>query len=252
MLAESSTMASKPPAGSAGSDKGGGEPLLSADAYPNRVVEHVSSFPEPSIYFKVTCIGLLRGWTSSWDRHSSGNLSAQVYESEIDEPEAKIRRDVGKLYERWQEKYGRRWPENGMNTEDLVWLAEEAYKPQIPGGSASGGNAAQKLVPIEKEAYPGEFVSEPGGDDDAADGKKKKKKKRVAMSNYEATVAGGNWVTDEFESVDYEAGNLEQMWDMYLWDREGKPLMMPEGGPNEAAVRGDGFQKGGAFDEDQQ
>jgi hypothetical protein len=104
-------------------------------------------------------------------------------------------------------------------------------------------------VPIEKEAYPGEFVSEPGADDDTADGKKKKKKKRAAMSNYEATMAGGNWVTDEFESVDYEAGNLEQMWDMYLWDREGKPLMMPEGGPNEAAVR---VGEKSVFDEDQQ
>lgn len=35
-----------------------------------------------------------------------------------------------KLYERWEQKYGRKWPENGLNTEDLVWLYNEAYQDE--------------------------------------------------------------------------------------------------------------------------
>lgn len=57
------------------------------------------------------------------------------------------------------------------------------------------------------------------------------------MSNYEATLAGGNWITDEFESVDYEAGNLESLFNMHLWDYESKPTLMPDGPPDEAQVR---------------
>ena len=86
-----------------------------------------SPFPAPELFFK-------------------------VYESEADEPEAKIRRDVNKLYEKWMKEHGRRWPDRGMNTEDLVWLAEEAYKP--PGTSAAEVPIkARGFVPVEKEEY---------------------------------------------------------------------------------------------------
>ena len=42
-------------------------------------------------------------------------------------------------------------------------------------------------------------------------------------------------MTDEFESDEYIAGNLELLWDDYLWDRDGVPTVMPEGPPDEAA-----------------
>lgn len=35
----------------------------------------------------------------------------------------------------------------------------------------------------------------------------------------QADMAEGMWVTDEFESEDYERGNLEKAWGMYLWDK---------------------------------
>lgn len=79
------------------------------------VIKDNTPFPVPELYFK-------------------------VYDSEKDEPDAKIRQDVYKLYERWQEKYGRRWPENGMNTEDMVWLYEEAYKEKNGEAAASSSS----------------------------------------------------------------------------------------------------------------
>ena len=168
-----------------------------------------SPFPAPELYFK-------------------------VYESEADEPEAKIRRDVNKLYEKWMKEHGRRWPDRGMNTEDLVWLAEEAYKPEgTPSSADVPPISAIGLVPLEKDEYEGEFITEPGEEGVAPGGKRKPAKPRV--SNYEATKAGGVWVTDEFESDEYIAGNLEQMWDMHLWDRDGNPTVMPGGPPDEAA-----------------
>lgn len=194
---------------------------LSAQVY-NPVIKNDTPFPVPDLYFK-------------------------VYDSEVDEPEAKIRRDVGKLYERWQQKYGRRWPENGMNTEDLVWLAEEAYKPQGGARQPTAGEMRRGLAPLEEERYPGEFIPEaPEQSAPAAGGGKSGKRSKKgaaqqegprALSNYEATAAGGNWVTDEFESGDYEAGNLETLWGMHLWDYESKPTMMPAGPPDEQAVR---------------
>ncbi|KAJ9507502.1 hypothetical protein QJQ45_006474 [Haematococcus lacustris] len=192
-------------------------PNISAQAF-TPIIKDDTPFPVPEIYFK-------------------------VYESEEDEPEAKIRRDVGKLYDRWLEKYGRRWPENGMNTEDLVWVAEEAYKPKIDSEDAtefgeplSDLDFTSELVPIEKEAFPGEFIPEPGADGAAAgpDDTTPGSRPRRPPNNYEATVNGCTWVTDEFESIDYEAGNLETLWGTYLWDREGKPIFMPDGPPNEA------------------
>mmetsp|Transcript_15921 Transcript_15921/g.34385 ORF Transcript_15921/g.34385 Transcript_15921/m.34385 type:complete len:916 (+) Transcript_15921:178-2925(+) len=167
------------------------------------------------------------------------DLYFKVYDSEKDEPESRVRRDVNKLYEKWLKEHGRRWPDKGLNTEDLVWLREEAYKPssssdklnkqgQIPASQAG-------YVPVEKAEYDGEFLTEPGEDGSAAGAKKKSRGVRPMVSNYEATKAGGNWITDEFESEDYEAGNMELLWDMYLWDREGNPTVMPEGAPDEAA-----------------
>ncbi|KXZ49183.1 hypothetical protein GPECTOR_22g773 [Gonium pectorale] len=189
------------------------------------VVKDDAEFPEPSLYFK-------------------------VFESEADEPEAKVRADVNKLYDRWIEKYGRRWPEDGLNTEDMVWLAEQKRKPRRgpPRGPA---------VAVEETEYEDEFVpfdddgSSPaapaaegsgaasGGKGSAAAGAgaagakpgKRAGPPRRKLTDLEKTQLGGKWVTDEFESADYEAGNLEQLWNMYLWDREGKPTMMPDGPP---------------------
>lgn len=48
------------------------------------------------------------------------------------------------------------------------------------------------------------------------------------MPMSQATADGRlQWLTDEFESEDYIAGNLEKLWDMYLFDMEGKPMLMP-------------------------
>jgi hypothetical protein len=49
---------------------------------PTRVVD-ATPFPDPSLYFK-------------------------VFDSEADEPDAKYRQDVLKLYERWEQKHGRK------------------------------------------------------------------------------------------------------------------------------------------------
>jgi hypothetical protein len=171
-------------------------------------------FPAPDLYFK-------------------------VYDSEADEPESKIRADVNKLYEKWQREHGRRWPDRGLNTEDLVWLQEEAYKQPGQPSPVPAPLKGTGKVPVEKEEYDGEFISELGDDGaiggaiGGAKGKGKSIKPRV--SNYDATKAGGIWVTDEFESDEYMAGNLETLWDMHLWDRDGNPTIMPEGPPDEAA-----------------
>eukprot|EP00955_Chlamydomonas_euryale_P105774 365661-Chlamydomonas_euryale.AAC.59 len=169
-------------------------------------------FPVPELYFK-------------------------VFESEADEPESKIRADVNKLYEKWQAEHGRRWPDRGLNTEDLVWLQEEAYKEPGQSSGPPLPPSAMGMKPAEKEEYDGEFISEV---DEAAggaggDGKKAKGSRKPRVSNFDATKAGGIWVTDEFESDEYMAGNLETMWNMYLWDRDGNPTVMPEGNPDEAA-----------------
>lgn len=207
---------------------------------PPGIIDDKTQFPDPSLYFK-------------------------IYDSEKDEPETKIRADVNKLYDRWMEKYGRRWPEDGLNTEDMVWLAEEAYKPKsqqsasldaarVASGASAGPSSASAAagssrpsgrrtrkasgrVELEKTEFEDEFI--PNTEDEfaavaKAEGKAAPASKDIQrLSNYEATLAGGKWVTDEFESQDYEAGNLEQMWNMYLWDKEGKPTLMPSGPPKE-------------------
>ncbi|PNH03067.1 hypothetical protein TSOC_010902 [Tetrabaena socialis] len=168
-----------------------------------------AEFPEPSLYFR-------------------------VFESEEGEPDSKVRGDVNKLYDRWIEKYGRRWPEDGLNTEDMVWLAE-VNRPKR-------GRPAPPGVPGEEADREDEFIPESGdvGDaspaDPAAAGGAPSSKPgppgsgaaRRPLTDLDKTVAGGVWVTDEFESAEYEAGNLEKLWDMYLWDAEGKPTMMPD------------------------
>jgi hypothetical protein len=199
---------------------------------PTVIVDNVE-FPDASLYFK-------------------------VFESEEDEPDSKVRADVNKLYERWIEKYGRRWPEDGINTEDLVWLAEESTKPRsIPprprGKPVEVSEYTDEFIPLSDEAADGAAaaagasgrskrsasgaaaagegaaVGAAGASPAAGAAGTKPRRGTAPMSNYEKTVAGGKWVTDEFESADYEAGNLEQLWNMYLWDREGKPTMMPDG-----------------------
>lgn len=81
------------------------------------VVEDDTPFPAPDLYFR-------------------------VYESEEDEPDAKYRRDVYKLYDKWLKEHGRRWPENGINTEDLVWLYEEAYREERERAGPSSADAS--------------------------------------------------------------------------------------------------------------
>eukprot|EP00798_Chlamydomonas_sp_ICE-L_P018651 gene18651-25167_t len=185
------------------------EPVKQEDAQEPIDVIDDTPFPVPDLYFK-------------------------VYESELDEPDSKVRRDVNLLYERWMTMHGRRWPEKGLDTEDMVWLREESHKPDAmkllamerdgvapPPEDAYINPAQVDMVAAEKQMYDGEFITEPGEEIDG------KPASRPLMSNYEATKAGAKWVTDEFESENYEAGNLELMWDMYLWDRDGNSLIMP-------------------------
>lgn len=116
----------------------------------------------------------------------------------------------------------------GMNTDDMVWLDEEKEREKKGGSLPPKSAKALGAAPAEKDSFPGEFLSEPADEG----GKPGAGGKPLSTLSKE----GGNWVTDEFESYDYEAGNLETLWDMHLWDREGKPLMMPEGPPDEAMV----------------
>ncbi len=51
-------------------------------------------------------------------------------------------------------------------------------------------------------------------------------------------VANATWVTDEFESEDYEQGNMELIHDAYLWDGEGRPTVMPSEPPAEELGEG--------------
>jgi hypothetical protein len=108
------------------------------------VVVDSTPFPDPALYFK-------------------------VFDSERDEPGARYREDVNKLYARWEAKYGRKWPENGLNTDDLVWLYNEAYADEAAaaaGGGGSGGDqpgpslgrraAARRSVPGVPRTYPRE------------------------------------------------------------------------------------------------
>ena len=126
--------------------KGEGKPTKAAKPAPPAkqppidVVDD-TPFPVPELYFK-------------------------IFDSELDEPEAKVRRDVNKLYDKWLKEHGRRWPEKGLNTEDLVWLQEEAYKPQ-PGLYQAGAvpRDPQQLKqlgikPVEEAAYDGEFLTD--------------------------------------------------------------------------------------------
>ncbi|MEW5318158.1 MAG: hypothetical protein WDW38_009403 [Sanguina aurantia] len=206
--------------------------------------EDDATFPLPSLYFR-------------------------VFDSEKDEPDSKVKADVFKLYERWQEKTGRRWPENGLQTEDMVWLAEEAHKKP---GQGSGRSRADRLadgdlVLAEESEYQNQFIPESeetmaaiadreagasaadgsstaatttsGKAGSAGTGKKTPgsaaaaagtgggtRLPRTHMSNYEKTVEGGVWVTDEYESQEIEAGNMEQLWNQYLFDEEGKPIFL--------------------------
>jgi hypothetical protein len=98
---------------------------------PTRVVDD-TPFPDPSLYFK-------------------------VFDSERDEPDTKYREDVIKLYERWEKKYGRKWPENGLNTEDLVWLYNEAYQDErVKAANAAAAADMPKTYPKEKQDYEGQ------------------------------------------------------------------------------------------------
>jgi hypothetical protein len=101
---------------------------------PTRVVDD-TPFPDPSLYFK-------------------------VFDSERDEPDTKYREDVIKLYERWEKKYGRKWPENGLNTEDLVWLYNEAYQDErVKAANAAAAADMPKTYPKEKQDYEGQVSS---------------------------------------------------------------------------------------------
>ncbi|KAF6253126.1 hypothetical protein COO60DRAFT_1703964 [Scenedesmus sp. NREL 46B-D3] len=179
---------------------------------PTVVVDN-TPFPDPNLYFK-------------------------VFDSERDEPDTKYREDVFKLYERWEKKYGRKWPENGLNTEDLVWLYNEAYKDEE--GEQQGGKAMPKTYPKEKQDYEGQFMtaSEDAADAALASLPKDRRARAAAITKAKEEVEDGVWVTDEFESEAYEMGNMEAVTGMYLWDKEGKPTIMPEGPPREEMGEG--------------
>lgn len=93
------------------------------------VVKDDTPFPAPDLYFR-------------------------VFDSERDEPDSKYREDVFKLYERWEKKYGRKWPENGLNTEDLVWLYNEAYKDEEDQQKPK--TKLPKTYPVEQQDYEGQ------------------------------------------------------------------------------------------------
>jgi hypothetical protein len=192
-------------------------------------VKDDTPFPVPELYFK-------------------------VFDSEKDEPDSVVRQDVLKLYERWEKKYGRKWPENGLNTEDLVWLEQEAYNEDKAAaaaglrGNGSGGkggaggarSSKRKTVPVERVDYEGQFLD---ATEDVVERAVAKlpadpKARAAAIQRAKEEVADAAWVTDEFESEDYEAGNLELLHNQYLWDREGKPTLMPDGPPDEAKGEG--------------
>lgn len=175
----------------------GSDPLRESPDFSQQSKE---SFPDADLYFK-------------------------VYSSEEQEPESRYRKDVIKLYDRWQKKYGRRWPENGLNTEDLVWLNEGSGNAD-DGNAADGGQAAaQAAASPEQPLYPGEMMEAPlEGELNAAG---------VTGKDREEMLKNGSWVTDEFESEEYEKGNMELLHGLYLWDREGNPTIMPAEPPKE-------------------
>jgi hypothetical protein len=188
---------------------------------PNREVVDDTPFPDPNLYFR-------------------------VFDSERDEPDSKYREDVLKLYQRWEEKYGRKWPENGLNTEDLVWLYEEAYRDEAQTGQPGGPGGRRRSAAVEKPAYPGEFITdtEDAGAEALAELPADPALRAKAIADAREKVADAAWVTDEFESEDYEKGNLEILHDAYLWDRSGKPTIMPDEAPKEEL--GEGSEVGGA------
>ena len=189
------------------------------DRQETQVVRDDTPYPDPKLYFK-------------------------VFDSEKDEPGSVVREDVLKLYKRWEEKYGRKWPENGLNTEDLVWLHEEAYK-DAPFGTTNDGSLdykgkTVKTFPKEEQDYEGQFITdtEDAGDRAVASLPKDPKARKAIIDRAKEDYADAAWVTDEFESEDYEAGNMEVIHNQYLWDKEGKPTIMPDGPPDEAQGEG--------------
>jgi hypothetical protein len=207
------------------------------------VVEDDTPFPPPDLYFR-------------------------VYESEEDEPDAKYRRDVYKLYDKWLKEHGRRWPENGINTEDLVWLYEEAYKEEreragpeaAPGEAAVAGAAASSSASKKargkasssstkkpkKPSYVREEPSIPAGEfltdtedaaaalDEALPQDPAERAKVVAAAKQrrlEARDRGQRLraAQEGHGSEQYERGNLELLYNRYLWDAEGRPLYLKAG-----------------------
>lgn len=174
-------------------------------------------------------------------------LYFRVFESEEDEPTARVKKGVLKLYERWEAENGRRWPKNGMNTEDLVWVEEELRKEKkqakrrsaLAGGKAGGAGPSSGGIPgdippglevAEKAQFTDEFI--PESKDSVASAMRATGLPGDKDLTYSVTAAGqGAWVTDEVESQEYEAGNLETLFNMYLWDGNGEPLIMPPGEP---------------------
>jgi hypothetical protein len=132
------------------------------------LVEDDTPFPAPELYFR-------------------------VYESEEDEPDAKYRRDVYKLYDKWLKEHGRRWPENGINTEDLVWLYEEAYREERERGAPSGGGASAAAAASSSSSSAA--AAAPGAQKTQKTKKKKKRPTRRTAIVEDATLAG-EFLTD--------------------------------------------------------
>jgi hypothetical protein len=224
------------------------------DGDPEQVVDD-TPFPAPELYFR-------------------------VYESEEDEPDSKYRRDVYKLYDKWLKEHGRRWPEEGINTEDLVWLYNEAYREErergrpadggLLGGKGGGkggqdgqkkrrssGKRQHRLVPNEVPTLPGggrgDVRTQPSAKQAAFDALEKtlpadpaERAAAVAAAKQaraaEVEAQGGaknqgsskpfvkRHAADEgHQSEQFEKGNLELLYDRYLWDAEGRPLYLNAG-----------------------
>lgn len=163
------------------------------------VIEDDAPFPVPELYFT-------------------------VFDSEKDEPESKINQEVNQLYQHWFEKYGRPWPENGLGTEDLVWLHEHAYNEEVEAQR----RVYARLHPVEEFEFPNQFMSDTDVEFEKEVQARGEEHRREVWEERLKEKMEAEWVTDEFESEQYEKGNLEQLYGMYLWDDAGDPLLEKE------------------------
>jgi hypothetical protein len=121
-------------------------------------------------------------------------------------------------------------------------MAETVHPPSVKRTALAGGKPSQqvrrrKTVAVEREEYPGEFVTDTEDLEGAARERLAKMtpaQAKQAAEQAKAEIENANYVTDEFESEEIEMGNLEQLYGTYLFDREGKPTYLPSEPAQEA------------------